>query len=459
MVDGNFAREDQRRLGRGLAAFGGVVGVVEADRDDLGRVRDRREQAHRLQRAPLGCCDQSAGLPVRLRRGSSIDVALEDAGLNGAAAQFAGSAATVRVVDLDRGSRRVFLLRHRLRRCWCTSIVPRAGPRSVLSGPFSAASSSAEPAPDTVGRIRGEARRDAGHDRHRHGGRIGAGRRPAQRAHLLDQHGRGCPRRRPDGAGARGDRGPRGGRRGCLRTIVDTTTATSAATPRRPSRGAATRHRRWSWARAGIATRSSTPRSSTMAAPMTSPRTSSGPRGRHRRHRRSRGIIGEIGCNQVITSHEERSFRAAARAHLRTGVTITTHAAPWPIGLAGSTSSSRSIETAAHDRRGGHLPDDRGSRRALARRGAWIQFDVDDQVQFDDGGASRTCGRPSAAAISTGSCSRRMSASAPSSGPMAATATTCCSGSSSASCRADFSEEQIQLMTVENLASAAPGEE
>ena len=46
------------------------------------------------------------------------------------------------------------------------------------------------------------------------------------------------------------------------------------------------------------------------------------------------GIIGEIGCDRYISALEERSFRAAARAHRRTGLTITTHAARWPVGTA-----------------------------------------------------------------------------------------------------------------------------
>src|SRR5206468_9738603 len=46
------------------------------------------------------------------------------------------------------------------------------------------------------------------------------------------------------------------------------------------------------------------------------------------------GIIGEIACDRVIAAAEERSFRAAARAHNRTGITISTHAARWPIGHA-----------------------------------------------------------------------------------------------------------------------------
>ncbi|HSR84228.1 MAG TPA: hypothetical protein VLM11_08615 [Streptosporangiaceae bacterium] len=46
------------------------------------------------------------------------------------------------------------------------------------------------------------------------------------------------------------------------------------------------------------------------------------------------GIIGEIGADKwYISATEERSFRAAARAHLRTGLTISTHAARWPVGL------------------------------------------------------------------------------------------------------------------------------
>jgi phosphotriesterase-related protein len=47
------------------------------------------------------------------------------------------------------------------------------------------------------------------------------------------------------------------------------------------------------------------------------------------------GIIGEIGADRgFISAAEERSFRAAARAHRRTGLTISTHAARWPVGLA-----------------------------------------------------------------------------------------------------------------------------
>jgi phosphotriesterase-related protein len=45
------------------------------------------------------------------------------------------------------------------------------------------------------------------------------------------------------------------------------------------------------------------------------------------------GIIGEIGSNgEHVSAVEERSFRAAARAHQATGVTITTHAGIFPVG-------------------------------------------------------------------------------------------------------------------------------
>jgi phosphotriesterase-related protein len=46
------------------------------------------------------------------------------------------------------------------------------------------------------------------------------------------------------------------------------------------------------------------------------------------------GIIGEIGADRgYISAAEERSFRAAARTHARTGLTISTHAARWPVGI------------------------------------------------------------------------------------------------------------------------------
>ena len=46
------------------------------------------------------------------------------------------------------------------------------------------------------------------------------------------------------------------------------------------------------------------------------------------------GILGEIGTHFTwVSPVEERMFRAVARAHKRTGVTIATHATKWPVGL------------------------------------------------------------------------------------------------------------------------------
>jgi predicted metal-dependent phosphotriesterase family hydrolase len=89
------------------------------------------------------------------------------------------------------------------------------------------------------------------------------------------------------------------------------------------------------------------------------------------------GIIGEVGCNdRFISAAEERSLRAAARAHRRTGLTVSTHAAWSPVGLTqldlleseGCSPSSVII---------GHV-DTVGSPSyalELARRGCWVQFD------------------------------------------------------------------------------------
>lgn len=89
------------------------------------------------------------------------------------------------------------------------------------------------------------------------------------------------------------------------------------------------------------------------------------------------GIIGEIGCDQhYVSAAEERSFRAAARAHHQTGLTISTHAARKPVGL---------LQLAILEHEGvdptrvivGHcdtvpLP---AYHRDLARRGCFVQMD------------------------------------------------------------------------------------
>ena len=89
------------------------------------------------------------------------------------------------------------------------------------------------------------------------------------------------------------------------------------------------------------------------------------------------GIIGEIGADKwYISAAEERSFRAAARAHLRTGLTISTHAARWPVGL----EQVRLLAEEGVDPRRvivGHadtvpMPD---YHLSLARQGCYISFD------------------------------------------------------------------------------------
>ena len=90
------------------------------------------------------------------------------------------------------------------------------------------------------------------------------------------------------------------------------------------------------------------------------------------------GIIGEIGSDRRhISALEERSFRAAARAHRRTGLTITTHAARWPVGLP---QLDLLAEEGVDPRRVviGHcdMVPDPGYHLEVARRGAFVQFDT-----------------------------------------------------------------------------------
>jgi phosphotriesterase-related protein len=88
------------------------------------------------------------------------------------------------------------------------------------------------------------------------------------------------------------------------------------------------------------------------------------------------GVIGEIGCDRYLTPAEERGFRAAARAHHETGLTITTHAARWPVGHA---QLDLLASEGVHPARVivGHcdLVPDMGYHRAIAERGAWVQLD------------------------------------------------------------------------------------
>lgn len=89
------------------------------------------------------------------------------------------------------------------------------------------------------------------------------------------------------------------------------------------------------------------------------------------------GIIGEIGCDKwYISAAEDRSFRAAARAHAATGLTITTHAAKWPVGLeqldllAAEGVDPRRVIVGHCDTV--NIPDYHVS---VAERGAYVQFD------------------------------------------------------------------------------------
>ncbi|MBX3032023.1 MAG: phosphotriesterase [Chloroflexi bacterium] len=89
------------------------------------------------------------------------------------------------------------------------------------------------------------------------------------------------------------------------------------------------------------------------------------------------GIIGEVGCDRHLTPVEERSFRAAARAHHATGLTITTHAGRWPVGLP-QLRLLRSEGVEPHRVIIGHcdMVLDQGYHRAIAEAGAWVQLDT-----------------------------------------------------------------------------------
>ena len=100
------------------------------------------------------------------------------------------------------------------------------------------------------------------------------------------------------------------------------------------------------------------------------------------------GVIGEIGADRLrLSALEERSFRAAARAHHRTGLTITTHAARWPVGLP-------QLDLLAEERVDprrvvvGHcdMVPDPAYHLEVARRGAFVQFDtVHGESEYDTG--------------------------------------------------------------------------
>ncbi|MGW1681276.1 phosphotriesterase family protein [Saccharopolyspora sp. NPDC002376] len=92
----------------------------------------------------------------------------------------------------------------------------------------------------------------------------------------------------------------------------------------------------------------------------------------------SAGIIGEIGADKwYISAAEERSFRAAARAHRATGAAIYTHAARWPVGL--PQLDLLAEEDVAPERIAiGHcdLVEKPGYALEIARRGAYVGIDT-----------------------------------------------------------------------------------
>lgn len=90
------------------------------------------------------------------------------------------------------------------------------------------------------------------------------------------------------------------------------------------------------------------------------------------------GIIGEIGAdNDVVSPAEERALRASARAHLRTGLSITLHARASRVGM----QQLDILEEEGVDLNRvivGHSdtyphPD---YHEQVAKRGAWVEFDT-----------------------------------------------------------------------------------
>ena len=90
------------------------------------------------------------------------------------------------------------------------------------------------------------------------------------------------------------------------------------------------------------------------------------------------GIIGEIGADlDYVSPPEEKVHRAAARAHVKTGLAITTHSLESPVGL----DQLDIFEEEGADLRRvvvGHAATwpDPDYHEALARRGAYVQFDT-----------------------------------------------------------------------------------
>jgi len=98
------------------------------------------------------------------------------------------------------------------------------------------------------------------------------------------------------------------------------------------------------------------------------------------------GIIGEIGTHQPwVSPVEERVFRAAGRAHLETGLTVTLHAVASTVGLA-QLDLLLKEGVPPHRIVVGHCDTYPflDYHRALLAKGAWVEFDtIRGQSEFD----------------------------------------------------------------------------
>lgn len=90
------------------------------------------------------------------------------------------------------------------------------------------------------------------------------------------------------------------------------------------------------------------------------------------------GVIGEIGSDRwYVSAAEERSFRAAARAHHRTGATITTHSNHWASQVDAQLALLHEEDVPPEKIIIGHvdLVADADHAMEMARRGVYVQFD------------------------------------------------------------------------------------
>jgi predicted metal-dependent phosphotriesterase family hydrolase len=90
------------------------------------------------------------------------------------------------------------------------------------------------------------------------------------------------------------------------------------------------------------------------------------------------GVIGEVASEyDKITAIEERCIRAAARAHLRTGLSLTTHAAVYPSGIPQlEIFDSESVDPGRVVIGHCDTVPDMEYHLKIAQRGAFVQFDT-----------------------------------------------------------------------------------